>query len=96
MTWLDKDFLLQEDVNTVDAKVIEKKLNLVDQYKNKLDMLSERLDESVKKTTKIIILLDVLFLGLLIVVLFAQAVWVFRPAVKRLNEALSVRADFIS
>ncbi len=75
---------------------VEALLTSVNQYHSLLENLTNRLDSKINNTTRTILNLDILFLFLLLIVLVMQALWGFKPAVKRLNEALSVRSDFIS
>ncbi len=75
---------------------VETLLTSVSQYHSLLENLTNKLDSKINNTTRTILNLDILFLFLLLIVLVMQAMWGFKPAVKRLNEALSVRSDFIS
>jgi len=65
-------------------------------YQNFLIKADSHLDSQINTSANNLISLDILFDVLLIFVLLVQALWVFRPAVRRMNEALDARSDFIS
>jgi signal transduction histidine kinase/CheY-like chemotaxis protein len=79
------------------AKIsLEEASQEIDRYQKFLIRVDGHLDDQINTSATGLITLDVLFAVLLIGVLFAQAFWVFRPAVNNMNEALEARSDFIS
>jgi len=68
----------------------------IDIYQAFLIKVDGHLDAQINTSANGLITLDILFAILLIGVLIAQAIWVFRPAVNKMNEALAARSDFIS
>ncbi len=84
------------DGATLSPVVVEAALEKIKDYQKFLNEVSLVLDEKVKATTQSLIYLDISFLVLLLFVLVIQGFLGFRPAVQKLNEALSIRSDFIS
>ncbi len=75
---------------------MEGALEKIKDYQKFLDEVSVVFDERIKSTTQSLIYLDISFLVLLLFVLVIQGFLGFKPAVQKLNEALSIRSDFIS
>lgn len=65
-------------------------------YKSLLEQANLYLDDSTSQTNQDLILLDIAFLVCLLVFLLFQATFIFKPAVARLDQALSVRSEFLS
>lgn len=86
---------LSEKQNT-NVLYLENLMSDIKKYRSfMLDMNSVQ-ESQLKNLTKKIIFMDNIFLFFLLLLLLIQAIWGFKPAVKKLNEALRVRSDFIS
>lgn len=95
--FLDKKyFSFTASLQPLTDESIEDILQKIATYQKFLEHVTDRLDTKVNDSTKMIINLDMLFLLLLLIVLFMQAFFGFKPAVRKLNEALSARSDFLS
>lgn len=65
-------------------------------YKALLEQANLYLDDSTSQTNQDLILLDIAFLVCLLIFLIFQATFIFKPAVSRLDQALSIRSEFLS
>lgn len=84
-----------DSVRQVDFS-LENVLDTLKNYRIFLESSAAFYEARAKSNTHSLILNDIIFIILLIVMLLVQAFFVFRPAVNKLNEALSVRSDFLS
>ncbi len=68
----------------------------IKKYKAQLGHINVYLDELTTEANSNLIFLDIAFLACLLFFLTFQAIFIFKPAVSRLDHALSVRSDFLS
>jgi two-component system, sensor histidine kinase and response regulator len=101
--FLSQGPLLQEEIEGLDQIKIDNLVTrlepILESLKSYRDFLSQAgnyFEKKAKTNTQEIIYLDRLFCILLVILLLFQAIFIFRPAVRKLNEALLARSDFIS
>jgi len=76
--------------------LVQESLGRQEKYSDKLLYAQQVIEENSTRNLKNLRNLELFFMGVTLFILLWEAIFIFRPAVNRLNRALSVRSKFIS